>query len=87
MKYVLKRSLPSWKNGRFLGIEQGECGVHVDLRDVGFDLTEIGIDGRLGLELGGNVEGDAEADVPLDLAVLELTSVAQRAGLVRDDRR
>ncbi len=70
-----------------LGVEQGECGVHVDLRDVGFDLAEIGIDGRLGLELRGNVKGDTEADIPLAHTVLELSVVPERAGLVRYDRR
>jgi hypothetical protein len=77
---------PFLEERTLLGIEEREGRVNVDLGGVRLDLTEIGVDGRLGAQLRRYVVRGAERNVALHVLVLEAPAAAEGSGLVRDDR-
>ncbi len=55
----------------FLGVEQGETAVDLELGDVGFDLGEVGIGRGVEDEVGGDAPFSGDAGLGVDLAPVE----------------
>ena len=71
---VAKKSAPFEEERPLLGEEEGEARVDVELRGVGLDLREVGVDGGVEGQVRGDAPARREARLGLLVAGLEVAA-------------